>query len=250
MTTGAASGEVFLVPNLLTNITKMVKLSMSDEKKITVERLREVVNYDPIAGSFTWKIQTARAIKIGSEMSPKPDTNGYRYLIFDKKSILAQKAAWMIMTGSEPVRKLTFDDKNPLNLKWENIKETADHTSREGKKKYLQEYRKANPEKEKARGLRDSFGISIEQFNQMLLSQKGCCSICDLPETASRNGKIKALAVDHDHETGVIRSLLCTKCNVALGAVNDSEDHLQKMISYLKKHRETPSNVITLAGRK
>ena len=82
-----------------------------------------------------------------------------------------------------------------------------------------------------------TYGITAEQYDEMALFQGGVCAICSRPETAIGNGGVvKRLAVDHDHETGVVRALLCTKCNVALGAADDSVDRLLAMASYLKEH--------------
>lgn len=65
----------------------------------------------------------------------------------------------------------------------------------------------------------------------------GVCAICGKPETHG-NGKssIKLLAVDHCHTTGKIRGLLCHKCNLGIGHLDDSIDRLEAAINYLEKH--------------
>ena len=62
----------------------------------------------------------------------------------------------------------------------------------------------------------------------MLEEQNGVCCICYEKPT------IRALDVDHNHATGVIRGLLCSRCNTTLGKVNDSTVLLQKLINYLE----------------
>jgi hypothetical protein len=80
------------------------------------------------------------------------------------------------------------------------------------------------------------FGITESQFDSMLDSQNGVCAICKRPERArSCNGvSIRRLNVDHDHNTGRIRGLLCNACNTVLGKVGDSIEVLQSAISYLR----------------
>lgn len=79
------------------------------------------------------------------------------------------------------------------------------------------------------------FGITLDVYEQMLANQGDVCAACGKPEVAKgNNGKIKRLAVDHDHATGVVRGLLCTKCNTILGFVNDDEAVLESILNYLQ----------------
>lgn len=68
------------------------------------------------------------------------------------------------------------------------------------------------PQERRRDRLREKFGITVEQYDRMLAAQDGACAICGKPPTRI------ALAVDHCHETGVVRALLCTTCNTMLGA--------------------------------
>lgn len=70
---------------------------------------------------------------------------------------------------------------------------------------------------------------ALEEYNKLLELQNSSCGICGGKDSAKR------LAVDHDHETGKIRGLLCSKCNRALGYLNDDKELLRKAISYLEK---------------
>jgi len=83
--------------------------------------------------------------------------------------------------------------------------------------------------------LRDTFGITIDEYKQMLLEQRGVCAICKQPETSTYKGRLRHLAVDHNHETGRIRGLLCNDCNIALGWFKDDVKVLRKAITYLNK---------------
>lgn len=76
--------------------------------------------------------------------------------------------------------------------------------------------------------LKKRYGITPEQYVAMLASVGGLCEICG---TVGYDGK--KLSVDHCHETGKIRGLLCNRCNMALGAFNDSPRLLSRAIKYI-----------------
>lgn len=80
------------------------------------------------------------------------------------------------------------------------------------------------------------FGLTPEQYQEMLDAQGGVCAICERPERCrdSRNGRIKAFAVDHDHDTGAVRGLLCQNCNKGIGNLGDSADTLIAAAAYLE----------------
>lgn len=101
------------------------------------------------------------------------------------------------------------------------------------------EYRKANQEKFKAYNLKRDYGISLELYQKILVEQLGLCAICGTPSGSERsnNNGYKSLAVDHDHATGAVRGLLCSRCNKALGDFLDSPALLRKAADYLEKHK-------------
>lgn len=87
--------------------------------------------------------------------------------------------------------------------------------------------------------LKKKFGLTVEQYEQMLANQGGCCAICgrspDQVEHLARDGrKAKVLAVDHDHATGTVRGLLCAQCNKGLGNLQDDPDVVLMAFHYLK----------------
>lgn len=92
------------------------------------------------------------------------------------------------------------------------------------------QFRKDHPEKELHRRIR-SYGISGEQYAEMVSRSQGCCEACGQPPG------LKGLHIDHDHKTGEVRGLLCRECNVALGCVHDRVRRLHGLISYLRAHR-------------
>lgn len=84
-------------------------------------------------------------------------------------------------------------------------------------------------EMNRALSLKKKFGISVEQYDNMLIAQNGVCAICH-----GLNGNKHNLAVDHDHKTGAIRQLLCQRCNTSIGLLEEDTALLQKMIDYIK----------------
>lgn len=94
----------------------------------------------------------------------------------------------------------------------------------------------ANMARKRARNrvaLLGRYGITLEQHEQMLRSQDGRCDICKRKFKDSRNTH-----TDHDHATGKVRSLLCTRCNNGLGHVErDGGQWVKLAMKYIKKHR-------------
>tara|TARA_B100000287_G_C20076247_1_gene560494 strand:+ start:54 stop:461 length:408 start_codon:yes stop_codon:yes gene_type:complete len=100
------------------------------------------------------------------------------------------------------------------------------------RKKYMKEYYKKNKMRAKARSMENRYGITIEQYWQMLKDQNFACKVCNSHMTDHKKG----LCVDHDHTTGKVRALLCKGCNVALGEIKENKDTLAKLIMYLEEH--------------
>ena len=82
--------------------------------------------------------------------------------------------------------------------------------------------------------LKRRFGITLEQYEDMLKEQGGRCMICGAIKSTLNH----KLAVDHDHKTSKIRGLLCKSCNLGIGNFLDSPVLLQNAISYLTRETE------------
>lgn len=103
-------------------------------------------------------------------------------------------------------------------------------------------YHKQHPEITRCQTLR-RYGMTLEQYDELFGRQNGECFICSQPETVrSKNGKVKLLAVDHDHKTGIVRGLLCNRCNVILGLADDNIDLLKDIIDYLRDSSPGPQD--------
>lgn len=81
--------------------------------------------------------------------------------------------------------------------------------------------------------LRRTFGITPEDYGVMLARQDGLCAVCRRPETDSAQGRFH---VDHDHETGALRALLCDRCNRGIGYLQDSPALLRAAADYLERN--------------
>ncbi|WP_431832476.1 endonuclease VII domain-containing protein [Brucella melitensis] len=90
-------------------------------------------------------------------------------------------------------------------------------------------YYKKDYSKAREMNLKRLYGITLEEYEAMLLKQDGVCAICGLTERVEG----RALAVDHCHATGAVRGLLCSACNIALGKFEDDTERLRKAITYL-----------------
>lgn len=83
--------------------------------------------------------------------------------------------------------------------------------------------------------LKYKYDITLEEYDGMFEHQNGVCAICLRPETTKNNqGAIKRLSVDHNHETGKNRGLLCHKCNMGLGYFDDNVVILHNAATYLE----------------
>ncbi|MDZ4827914.1 MAG: endonuclease domain-containing protein [Actinomycetota bacterium] len=116
--------------------------------------------------------------------------------------------------------------------------ERVQRWQRENPERYrakLREYAESGKKKvaDRKSHLKRNYGITVEDYDRMLAEQGGGCAIC---AKAPRDDI--ALHVDHDHQTGVVRGLLCFTCNNALGDLNDDPERLYKAVTYLDRDDE------------
>ena len=92
-----------------------------------------------------------------------------------------------------------------------------------------------------------SYSVDAARYQEMLREQGGVCAICSQGEKSpdKASGKLKDLAIDHDHKTGKVRNLLCSACNRGLGLFRDDPALLDTARNYLLCHKvlqTLPSN--------
>jgi len=91
-----------------------------------------------------------------------------------------------------------------------------------------------DPERDRANRIKYSYGVSVKEIENMAISQHYKCAICkkQCPKLLYKG----QLFIDHDHNTGKVRGLLCNDCNLFLGRAFDNINILQNAIDYLKKN--------------
>ena len=82
------------------------------------------------------------------------------------------------------------------------------------------------------------YGIPEGEYDRMLVSQNGVCAICRQPEKNKRKGKLFRLSIDHHHDSGKVRGLLCANCNRAIGGMAEDPATLRAAADYLEKHQQ------------
>jgi hypothetical protein len=82
-----------------------------------------------------------------------------------------------------------------------------------------------------------TFNLSINDYNTLMREQNYVCAICKQKETLKKtNGNsARRLSIDHNHKSKKVRGLLCNRCNVILGKIDDNIILLKSMIKYLQK---------------
>lgn len=92
--------------------------------------------------------------------------------------------------------------------------------------------------------LREKYGISMDEYDRLFVIQRGLCAICGRPERAGKRPEfledrpgVRLLSVDHDHETGKVRALVCDRCNAGLGLFEDDPLRLRAAADYLERFR-------------
>lgn len=112
-------------------------------------------------------------------------------------------------------------------------KDGLNHWCKECVKGYWKGRQRNNPITVYALSLKKLYGITVKDYERMLAEQDGLCAIC--LTTPDQQKRRKYLCVDHDHETGEVRGLLCGPCNSAIGLLKDNPLMLQSALNYLQK---------------
>lgn len=192
------------------------------------EELNKSVNWHPFqfkCRSYICKYcSSGTFLKINKEVGTKEVNRNKKPI---KRTIEAMKEA------ARNYYKLYNEGDPKATKKYRNKIKKA---KKEAKKAYLEKHRNSR----RNTRLKREYGITLEDYNKMLEDQNGVCSICKKSETSihEKTNKLRNLAVDHCHETGKVRGLLCSKCNRGLGYFKDNVMNLIKAAKYLIFHRK------------
>src|SRR6201999_2384920 len=97
--------------------------------------------------------------------------------------------------------------------------------------------RAANPKRYADYGRKQYYGLEAGTYDKMLAAQNGRCAICGTNEPGGKG----AFHVDHCHEIGHVRGLLCTRCNIGIGQLQHDEKILQQAMAYLRTTKSPPA---------
>jgi hypothetical protein len=122
-------------------------------------------------------------------------------------------------------------ERTPLNTYGHGKYYSSDCKTCHNKKSTI--WTKANPKKVRVirrRGkIKQKYGISTEEYHVMYIEQGKVCAICKLAHDR------RPMNIDHCHKTGKVRGLLCDKCNLAIGLLNDDADLVNNLEGYLRE---------------
>lgn len=134
------------------------------------------------------------------------------------------RKAW-VKANPEKVKayKKRWSENNPNHGHeyYEQNKEQA----RERGRKWYQANKERHAQRNRAYRLRTKYRLTPTQYDELYIKQKGLCAICMNPE--------KKLHVDHCHTTGIVRGLLCVRCNTGIGNLRDDHIILENALKYL-----------------
>jgi hypothetical protein len=133
-------------------------------------------------------------------------------------------------------------------------------TFRKGKEEYLHECKKCCSEKTRKKreeqgtfthadirrnnNYMKKYGITLAEYNKMYAHQKGKCALCKSTESGTKAHDL--LCVDHCHNTGRVRQLLCHHCNIFVGYIEKNLNITSKAINYIRKHDKKLSQLSAL----
>lgn len=104
-------------------------------------------------------------------------------------------------------------------------------------KEYYREHKAEHRTVSRRYSIKKLYGITEEDFNNLYESQGGKCAICGKPLDMISANKNNAAHIDHDHETGKVRGILCRFCNIGLGLFKDNLELLDRAKEYLAKSK-------------
>src|ERR1700722_11990062 len=106
---------------------------------------------------------------------------------------------------------------------------------------YYKSYYERNKERQREKFLKRTYGITVTEYNRLTIVQNNRCAICKTDadiRLATKIGERKKfrLAIDHNHETGQVRALLCNRCNMFVGHIENNRELLPVVLQYLEDH--------------
>ena len=215
---------------------------LMSNNRLTFDEVNEALAYNDLTGELIWKISPGQRYKAGSlagtwksRAISTGEIKSYLYIVYKGRTFTAAQAIWLLKTGEWPSDTVQFVDGNTKNLRFNNLKLPmfpSKKTIHAGTK-----VRKMSKDAQRHYALKRYYGVSLAEYAEMYNRQNGRCAICHQRETTmDYRGTKKDLAVDHCHETGAVRELLCYACNSMLGQAKDNVEVLLAGAAYINKH--------------
>ena len=110
---------------------------------------------------------------------------------------------------------------------------------REEARVYQKAYRRKNRNRARDCMLQWNYGVTLSWLNEQLKRSKGKCPVCSRKFNSTPGSKP---CVDHDHQQGQVRQVICQKCNSVIGLCDESIKILQRVIRYLTRHETKTTN--------
>lgn len=232
------------------NTAVITKGNVVRYEHLTLERLREALDYDPDTGIFRWKVRSHKKSRlqigdVAGSQKVAPNGRSYRVISIDGRAYQATQLAFFWVKGRWARGLVGQENGVRDDLRAENLIEMRttvekhDLSTKEGRSRHQRDYWDNNPDYRREIQFKKLYGITYADYARMLAEQDGLCAICKKPETSVQDGKVRFLAVDHCHNTGLVRGLLCMNCNSAIGRLGDDPDMLDRAAAYLRHHAAT-----------
>src|SRR5574337_339575 len=149
----------------------------------------------------------------------------------DSDGFFPDKRSKYSLRFRQPCRECWSDDRKRFREK--NLERVCAQERASTKRRF-----EANGEKKNFRSLnwrlKYKFGITVEQYMEMIHAQNEKCAICEMPiaPLMSGSGNRGSACVDHDHRTSKVRAILCHGCNTAIGLFDDNPEIIERAASY------------------
>lgn len=117
----------------------------------------------------------------------------------------------------------------------ERERRANDPEFRDRRRSYERSYRARTERRLRSLHYKRTYQVSVEEYDRLFAEQGGCCAICK-----GKPSRTKHLHVDHCHETGRVRGLLCDSCNLGLGSFKEDPERVTKAADYLRRWRLGP----------
>ena len=213
---------------------------MTKSVDLTKDEVARYISYDPDTGVMLRRERSGQRGTVGSDATTirmardgKGQATPYRWVWLHGITIPAARIAWLLTHGEWPTTRIMYKNGDTCDIRLENLKEGIfKHIKVDGAK-----HSRRSREDGREYILKNVYGMTTGEHERMLASQAGVCKICCQEETrVHKDGSPVNLHVDHDHATGMVRGLLCHRCNIGLGSFNDDPSRLRAAANYLERH--------------